>query len=104
MKRRMLSGVVIVAGLLLPVRTFADDAFPKDWKPNLDLVARSIEKDLEQSTAQQEMNLLSGLLAQVKDAELAIVYLRLYSSLGEKKRKQLKAEQSKWLKKRRPGS
>jgi uncharacterized protein YecT (DUF1311 family) len=100
MKRSMLSGVVIVAGLLLPVRTFADDALPKDWKPNLDLVARSIEKDLEQSTAQQEMNLLSGLLAQVKDAELAVAYLRLYSSLGDKKRKQLKAEQSKWLKKR----
>jgi len=100
MTRRMLSGAVIVVGFFLPVRAFADDALPKDWKPHLDLVARSIEKDLGKSTVQQEMNLLSGLLAEVKDAELLIAYLRLYSSLGGKGRKQLKAEQSKWIKAR----
>ncbi len=101
--KRIHYGAAIAAALLFCAgRAVADaeDPFPKDWKPNLDLVARSIERDLEQSAGQQEMNLLSGLLAEVKDAELAIVYLRLYSSLGEKGRRRLKAEQTKWIRKR----
>jgi uncharacterized protein YecT (DUF1311 family) len=76
------------------------DPLPKDWRPDLDLVARSIEKDLEQSKAQQEMNLASGLLAKVRDAELEIAYLRLYAALSEASRAKLKAEQTIWLKKR----
>jgi uncharacterized protein YecT (DUF1311 family) len=76
------------------------DPLPKDWRPDLDLVARSIEKDLEQSKAQQEMNLSSGLLAKVRDAELEIAYLRLYAALSEAGRAKLKAEQTIWLKKR----
>ena len=46
------------------------------------------------------MNAVTGRIAELRDAELAIVYLRLYSSLGEKGRKQLKAQQSKWIKAR----
>ena len=76
------------------------DLLPKDWRADLDLVARSIEKDLEQSKAQQEMNLLSGLLAKVRDAELEIAYLHLYAALSKAGRAKLRAEQTIWLKKR----
>ena len=101
MKKKVLYYVAILTALLLcTARTFADDPLPKGWKPNLDLVAHSIKNDLEKSNAQQEMNLLSGLLAEVKDAELAIVYLHLYAALSRGKRAKLKAEQTAWLEKR----
>lgn len=90
----------ICALLLSPLEARGKDPLPKDWRPGLDLVAHSIKSDLEQSTAQQEMNLLSGLLVEVKDAALSIVYLRLYATLSKSGREKLKEEQAVWLKKR----
>jgi uncharacterized protein YecT (DUF1311 family) len=100
MKRRMLHCAAIAAALLLSDgRVLADDPFPKDWKPDLSGVYDLLVKEIE-NAPQQRMNAVTGRIAELRDAELAIVYLRLYSSLGEKGRKQLKAQQSKWIKAR----
>ncbi len=100
MKISILAFLTLCALLLSQFQVSGKDPFPKDWRPGLDLVAHSIANDLEKASAQQEMNLLSGLLAEAKDAELAIVYLRLYVELSKTRRARLKAEQTAWLKKR----
>jgi len=92
--------VAMAAALLLSAGgVFAADPFPKGWKPDLSAVNDLLVKELE-NAPQQRMNAVSGRIAELRDAELAIAYLRLYSSLGEKGRTQLKAEQSKWIKTR----
>ncbi|MEP6822834.1 MAG: lysozyme inhibitor LprI family protein [Chthoniobacterales bacterium] len=73
---------------------------PADWLPAL---SPSIENSLEQlkeADAQQAMNRLSRQVADLRDAQLYIAYVRLYQKLGSKERAALLAEQTKWLKAR----
>ncbi len=73
---------------------------PEDWLPAL---TPSIENALEQlkdANAQQEMNRLSRQVAEMRDAQLYIAYVRLYEKLGTKERVALLTEQTKWLKAR----
>ena len=83
-----------------PFVALAEDPLPKGWRADLDSVAELIGSELEQSTAQQEMNRLSGRLAEVREAELVIVYLQLYAASSPVERAKLKTEQTLWLKKR----
>lgn len=101
MKLRLRTFIITLAVLvMLPVALLAENPLPKGWQPHLDSVAELIGSELEQSTAQQEMNRLSGRLAEVREAELVIAYLQLYAVLPADERAKLKTQQTQWLKKR----
>ena len=87
----------IVVLLLSATSSFAADPLPKGWSPSLESAREWLEKDLEDAP-QQGMNLITGALGAVADAELAIVYLRLYANLTAAEQKKLQAEQQRWLK------
>ena len=72
---------------------------PDGWRPDLSYVQQVVE-DHYGDTAQQGMNLSSARVFEIRDAQLALVFLELYSRLSSSGRRSLKAEQSKWLKHR----
>jgi uncharacterized protein YecT (DUF1311 family) len=86
--------------LMLSVAGMAADPLPPGWKPNLDNTTSFLDNELEQGPAQQPMNRMTGALAEVADARLAIVYLQLYAVLPPKEQSGLRAEQGKWVKSR----
>lgn len=73
------------------------DPLPKDWKPDLSYVEQIIDRFYEKG-GQQGFNLQTARVFEIRDAELAIVYLKLYGALPPKEQDALKAEQTKWLK------
>ena len=77
--------------------SIAGDPLPKGWSPSLDGARDLLEAELEDAP-QQGMNQITGALGAIADAELAIVYLRLYANLSPAEQKQLQAEQRRWLK------
>jgi uncharacterized protein YecT (DUF1311 family) len=74
---------------------------PRDWRPDLSSASAWLESDLAETQAQQGMNQLSRCLADLKDAELLTIYVRLYESLIPPEQKSLVREQTEWLSKRR---
>jgi uncharacterized protein YecT (DUF1311 family) len=92
--------VAVIGSPALNFRAHAEEALPKGWKLEIDYVIEATETELKQSTAQQEMNLLTGRLAELKDIKLAIVYLQLYAEMTRDERATLKLEQGRWLKNR----
>ena len=92
--------VATIGSLALIFGAHAEEALPKGWKPDIDYVIEATETELERSTAQQEMNQLTGRLAELKDIKLAIVYLQLYAEMKKDDRATLKLEQGRWLKNR----
>jgi uncharacterized protein YecT (DUF1311 family) len=85
--------------LSLPLTAMAAEKnpFPEGWTPGLESLQADLEDQLQSANAQQEMNRVSGQIVELKDARLALVYLRLYSALPERERGKLKAEQKTWL-------
>lgn len=77
--------------------SIAGDPLPKGWSPSLDGAREWLEAELE-NAPQQGMNRITGALGAIADAELAIVYLRLYTQLAPAEQKKLQAEQQRWLK------
>jgi uncharacterized protein YecT (DUF1311 family) len=73
---------------------------PEGWLPALAPSIRMALERLKEANAQMEMNLLSRHIADMKDAQLFIAYVRLYEKLPPKERAALVAEQAKWLKAR----
>jgi uncharacterized protein YecT (DUF1311 family) len=92
--------VAAIGSLALNFGAHAEEPLPKGWKPNIDYLIETTETELERSTAQQEMNQLTGRLAELKDIKLAIVYLKLYAEMTKDERATLKLEQGRWLKSR----
>lgn len=89
--------VLITTG---PARAQGSDIIPAKWLPPL---APSIESTIEQfkeATGQSEMNSLSRHIADMRDAQLFILYVRLYERLAQKERAKLRQEQTAWLKAR----
>jgi uncharacterized protein YecT (DUF1311 family) len=74
---------------------------PRDWRPDLSSAGEWLERDLKETEAQQGMNQLSRCLADLKDAELLTIYVRLYETLTPPEQQSLLQEQTKWLSKRR---
>jgi uncharacterized protein YecT (DUF1311 family) len=74
---------------------------PREWRPDFTAASEWLEKDLIETEAQQGMNQLSRCLADLKDAELFTLYVRLYETLGQAQRQSLIEEQKKWLSARR---
>jgi uncharacterized protein YecT (DUF1311 family) len=85
--------------LALGGEAFAKDPLPKGWKAEaaLSTAHQWLADQLQQAEAQQEMNRVSSALAEVADAKLLIVYLRLYAALPPKKQEELRTEQTRWL-------
>ena len=79
---------------------FAEDPFPKGWSPNLDEVTARFRDELKNAHGQQEINHLSGRLAEVRDAQLALVYIQLWQKLSPKEQASVKKEQAAWIKQR----
>jgi uncharacterized protein YecT (DUF1311 family) len=74
---------------------------PRDWRPDLSSASEWLERVLKETEAQQGMNQLSRCLADLKDAELLTIYVRLYQTLTPPEQQSLLQEQTKWLSKRR---
>lgn len=74
---------------------------PRDWRPDLLAASEWLESDLAETRAQQGMNRLTRCLADLKDAELLAIYVRLYETLTPPEQQSLLEEQTKWLSKRR---
>jgi uncharacterized protein YecT (DUF1311 family) len=73
---------------------------PAKWQPDLSAAIDWSASDLKDATAQMQMNSLSRNIADMKDAQLFVLYVRLYERLDAKGREQLFIEQTKWLKAR----
>ena len=101
---------VLVAGLgclllwAAPSRGAAEGAelVPESWAPSLGEVARSVEESLEREggVPQQIANQASQNLADIRDAELFIVYVRLVRMLDPRSRTALARDQRAWLRQR----
>lgn len=75
---------------------------PESWVPSLGEVARSVGEPLEREggVPQQAANQASQNLADIRDAELFIVYVRLVRILDPRSRSALGREQTAWLRQR----
>ena len=73
---------------------------PAKWQPDLSSAVDWSAGDLKDATAQMQMNSLSRNIADMKDAQLFVLYVRLYERLDAKGREELFTEQAKWLKAR----
>jgi uncharacterized protein YecT (DUF1311 family) len=84
-----------------PLLHAGDSILPKGWDPSSADAVEYLQQELQNETAQQGINRLTGHIASVLDAQLLVAYVRLYDRLDEKGKSALKAEQSEWLAKRR---
>ena len=101
---------ILVAGLsclllwAAPSRGAAEGAelVPESWVPSLGEVARSVEESLEREggVPQQFANQASQNLADIRDAELFIAYVRLVRILDPRSRTALARDQKAWLRQR----
>lgn len=73
---------------------------PKGWAPDHDAVVEGLQQQLENANSQAEMNRLSRQIADVRDAQLFVLYVRLFERLGPSDREELVEAQAAWLKKR----
>jgi uncharacterized protein YecT (DUF1311 family) len=73
---------------------------PEDWKPYLEQPYNLFEEYLNKAEAQQEMNRISADMGFILDANLYILYLRIFYSLPTDQADNFKKEQENWLKKR----
>ncbi len=73
---------------------------PADWLPALYPSIENALAQLKEADSQTEMNRLSRQIAEMRDAQLFIAYVRLYQRLGPKERAALVIDQAKWLKAR----
>ena len=88
----------------LTSRLFGEDPkgprLPENWNPCLDAAIEQLETELKDATAQQPANSLSARIAELKDAKLFVIYVRLTDYLDNKRRRELSNEQAEWLKAR----
>jgi uncharacterized protein YecT (DUF1311 family) len=82
------------------LRAESTSIIPVKWQPDLSAAIDRSAADLKDTTAQMQMNTLSRQIADMKDAQLFVLYIRLYERVSAKEREQLMAEQTKWLKAR----
>ena len=70
---------------------------PREWRPDTTEACEWLDQDLTEMEAQQGMNRLSRCLADLKDAELFVIYVQLFEILPEPERQSLIREQKQWL-------
>ncbi len=92
---------VMVAWFLLLLAPLPGAApLPADWEPGVELARAWITAQLEEGPPQQAMNRLTGALAELADAEMALLYLQLHARLDAAGRKALRSEQTRWMRER----
>jgi uncharacterized protein YecT (DUF1311 family) len=100
-------GAVLLA--LIPTPAFSQDTPPKRcelvpeaWAPSLDQVWEYVEEKSksETTTSQRVLTQTSANLADLRDAQLFIAYVRLMQTLDVKEQGELFEEQRRWLSKR----
>jgi len=76
---------------------------PPSWAPSLDQVAEFLEETVnsDAQTSQQALNRIGQNLADLRDAQLFIVYMKLMQHLDAGSRISLFKEQEHWLKQRK---
>jgi uncharacterized protein YecT (DUF1311 family) len=74
---------------------------PDAWEPYLEQPYQQLEELLEQTVQQQTMNYTSANLGFVRDAELYILYLKIFHSLSPDRAETFKHDQERWLKERK---
>lgn len=101
MKQLLLAGVALLC-LTTGSRAQSEGAIlPAKWRPELTEMVEQTESALANAETQTQMNGLSRNLADLKDAQLFVLYVQLYEKLlPAKGREALAAEQARWLKAR----
>ncbi len=69
----------------------------REWQPSLRQTRDLLEAELKEAKGRKERSSLTRRLADIADAELFIVYLRLYGGLNPAEREALEQEQRQWL-------
>jgi uncharacterized protein YecT (DUF1311 family) len=96
----VLMAAALLVGSLLPATAGAPDVptlVPAGWTPSLVQVREYLEDESGGGTSQQALNRASQNLADLQDAQLFITYVRLMETLSSKERRELVAEQKRWL-------
>jgi uncharacterized protein YecT (DUF1311 family) len=98
----LLTGSILLCHFLAAYSLQAgnEPMIPAKWQPDLSTAIDSAEADLKDATAQMRMNMLSRQIADMKDAQLFVLYVRLFEKLTPREREKLAAEQTSWLKAR----
>ncbi len=95
--------LLFLTALTLPLTASAEsktEIAPEEWLPALFPSIQFALQQLKEADSQAAMNSLSRQVAEMKDAQLYIAYVRLYQRLSTKEQTELFTEQAKWLKKR----
>jgi len=104
MRHRISFAVIFSIALSASLALHAEDCqksiIPQGWNPSLAAAIESQQADLGDAKAQMQMNRISRRIADMKDAELFVIYLRLSEHLNAKQQKNLLEKQTKWLKAR----
>jgi len=102
-----LTAVVLmtVLSLTLPACAAANETLiPPDWQPSLSALEAKCKAELEpkqgRAPSQRELNEISSRLAEVYDAQLFVIYVRLLERLDAIQRQELFREQQHWLRDR----
>src|SRR3954449_13466138 len=75
----------------------SEPVLPQGWKPDLSAVEDAVTKYYERG-GQQGFNLASARVFEIRDVELALIYLQLYAVLPPNRQARLRVEQGNWLK------
>ena len=96
----VLVSAIFLVGLVHPVTAAAPvepTLVPGGWTPSLVQVREYLGDESGGGTGQQALNRASQNLADLQDAQLFITYVRLMETLSSKERRELVAEQIRWL-------
>lgn len=94
--------LMTLLSLTLPADAAANETLiPPDWRPSLSALEAKCKAELEpkegRGPSQRELNEISSRLAEVYDAQLFVIYVRLLETLDGKQRQELFREQQQWL-------
>ena len=94
--------LITLLSLTLPADAAANETLiPPDWQPSLSALEAKCKAELEpqqgRGPSQRELNEISSRLAEVYDAQLFVIYVRLLETLDAKQRQELFREQQHWL-------
>jgi uncharacterized protein YecT (DUF1311 family) len=76
------------------------EIIPEAWEPFLEQPYQQLEEMLEHEMPQQTMNYTSANMGFILDADLYILYLKIFHSLSPDQAEVFKLEQERWLKER----
>ena len=95
--------LLFLSALTLPLSASAagkSEIAPEEWLPALFPSIQFALQQLKEADSQAAMNSLSRQVAEMKDAQLYIAYVRLYQRLNTTEQAKLFTEQTKWLQQR----